>query len=665
MRKSVPIRWSLTRDVVFGVLVFGGLILGVMIFATRTAVQTLSGSLTAATISQAEERLARFFEPVEHELSVLSQRGEQGGLDVLAADALAASFAPVIREYPQVSSMLLADESGNEFMLLRSQDGWLSRETRSGEWEGRSRLTSWTDDEESQRTSEWEDLEYDPTSRPWFRGAVQSADRGEPNHWTEPYVFFTTKDLGISASRSFMVDGRRHVIALDVLLDDISAFTTQLQIRFGGRAFVLDEDWRTIGLPADPRFATTASRREYLLRQPSELDLGAAADAQAIYAERPPAQTSDAVRFHSAGSVWWADASRYSLSSERHLWIAVLIPESEMLRDLGDTRIWVGGLTLVILGVATLRAIMVAGRFSHPIEQLVAQSDRFGRGDLDDTTSIESPVQEVRLLADAHEHMRRALRALIKLEGDLRIARQIQQATIPSDLPRLDGWDLGAWNQPADETGGDMYDAFIARPDDTEARQESGAVLMLADATGHGIGPSLSATQMRSMLRMGVRLGATPGTLLHHLNEQLHRDLPVGRFVTAWTGVVREGSSEMTTFSAGQGPLLFYRSATDEVERYDADAPPLGVLDTLDVDAMRTFSFDAGDMLVVASDGIFEAANEADEMFGEERVIEIVREARHSSAQEIISILEERVRRFAGGRAQIDDQTVMIVKRRS
>src|SRR6185436_1466089 len=92
------------------------------------------------------------------------------------------------------------------------------------------------------------------------------------------------------------------------------------------------------------------------------------------------------------------------------------------------------------------------------------------------------------------------------------------------------------------------------------------AVLLLADASGHGVGPALSVTQVRAMLRMAVRVGEDLAGIVHHLNAQLCADLTEGRFVTAWVGVLDARERTLRSFSCGQGPLLFYRAAAQACE---------------------------------------------------------------------------------------------------
>ena len=183
-----------------------------------------------------------------------------------------------------------------------------------------------------------------------------------------------------------------------------------------------------------------------------------------------------------------------------------------------------------------------------------------------------------------HERMRTSLQSLLKLEADMQLARRIQEQTFPNELPKLEGFAIDAWSEPADATGGDSYDVigFQSAPSGTPIVLTEGkadrAVLMLADATGHGIGPALSATQVRSMLRMAVRLGSGIEEIARNMNEQLAADLHEGRFVTAWLGLLEPSANLLHSFSAGQGPLLWYIAAEDRFERIAVNAPPLGVM---------------------------------------------------------------------------------------
>src|SRR5260370_5087824 len=132
-----------------------------------------------------------------------------------------------------------------------------------------------------------------------------------------------------------------------------------------------------------------------------------------------------------------------------------MVPESDLLGNLGYLRLGIVLVMLAGLALAMVRAVSLARRYSRPIEALVRESERISRGDLDPGPPVASSIREVHRLADAHGRMRRSLKTLLKLEGDLQVARRIQQDTLPQRIPTLTGFDIDAWSEPADETGGD------------------------------------------------------------------------------------------------------------------------------------------------------------------------------------------------------------------
>ncbi|MEE8154146.1 MAG: SpoIIE family protein phosphatase [Phycisphaerales bacterium] len=699
MNGSVSIRRSLLSNLIVMLVLLSVAIQGTMILAARRVVRTLSASLIEQTLDQTEAQLQRFFDPVVSGMQFARSWGEAGllsdeetidldGEQLHAADifgTLNDQLVPLMHEYQQISSLLVADERGREHMVLRVGDAWTVRKTRRGQWGDESLLVNWSNDEPEPRMSTAR-LGYDPRVRPWFKGAVD-ADRklvdeqpvNADDHaifWTEPYTFFTTKEPGITASTTFDPgDGLVHVVGFDVLLNDITTFTTGLAPTENGAAFVMDQDGRLIGLPRHERFDDPQARAEAMLKRPAELGIPAATDGVRAYRERsegaPPVY-----RYRSERKAWWAGLRPFQLNRERELMIVVAVPESDLLGGLSQMRLWIILITVGVLAGAIVRAVMLAGRYSRPIEALVRQSDRISRGDLEPGEPVDTPVREVRQLAEAHDRMRQGLRTLMKLERDIQLARQIQQRTFPDRLPVLGGYEIDAWSEPADETGGDTYDVIgytydvieyeHARPGRRGARlthRADRAMFLLADATGHGIGPALSVTQIRAMLRMAVRMGEDLLTIVRHLNDQLCADLSDARFITAWLGELNGRDHTLTSFSAGQAPLLRYDAARDEVEVLNADMPPFGVLDDLEIQLPDPIVMNPGDIFAVISDGVFEAVNDDNEQFGLARVVEVLSLHHRRSPAQILSSVRETLTQFTGGAPAADDRTAIILKR--
>jgi phosphoserine phosphatase len=187
--------------------------------------------------------------------------------------------------------------------------------------------------------------------------------------------------------------------------------------------------------------------------------------------------------------------------------------------------------------------------------------------------------------------------------------------------------------------------------------------MLIADATGHGIGPALSVTQLRSMLRMAARLGASLRDITAHLNHQLCADLPGGRFITAWLGEIDARTGTLSMLSAGQGPLLLYRAARDEFESIEPDVLPFGIMDDMELPEPARFTLAPGDVFIAASDGFYEAMNANDQLFGTERVKDALRAVIRQPAEEMAAALRSAVVTFAESTRRDDDQTAVIIRR--
>lgn len=674
MTKSVSIRRSLLTNLVAAVLLLGAAIFAMMALSSRRAVTDLSSSLIQQASRRTDAKLRSFFEPVTRQVSGLQAWARSGLVQLDNPDQMRRLLTPLLEEVPWASAVFVADDRGNEFLLRATERGWSTREIRRQEWGDRALSQDWPR-EGGLPTVREESVEYDPRTRPWYLSSVSALEAAEQEgsepgvHWTDPYLFFSTGQPGITASGALRdLAGGTTVVGMDIDLTEISRFTSTIRLLDEGSVFVLTEDNRLIGVPRDPsRGDDIREVEDLLLRDPSELGSKAARDASDRLLSSAD-QWEKPTRLVSEGEPWWGQVHPYRLTPDQLLLIGVAIPEEDILGKVKTQRYWVIAITLGVLALAVWRAADMAGRYSQPIESLVEESERISTGDLEPGPPIPSRITEVRQLADAHAQMRTGLKTLLKLEDDLRLARQIQESALPEVLPEIDGFDLAGWNQPADETGGDSYDVIGLQ----EVVNGSGmtitdgpadrAVLLLADATGHGIGPALSVMQLRAMIRMAVRVGADLSGIAAKINQQLHADLPQKRFITAWIGLLDGPSRTLTSFSAGQAPLLHYVAAQDHCHVLKANSIPFGVLPVMNTEIPPPIQLGKGDLYAVLSDGIFEAKDPDEEEFGSGRVIEILRRSREASAAELLEQLRSATEAFTQGAPQDDDRTIVIIK---
>jgi sigma-B regulation protein RsbU (phosphoserine phosphatase) len=241
-----------------------------------------------------------------------------------------------------------------------------------------------------------------------------------------------------------------------------------------------------------------------------------------------------------------------------------------------------------------------------------------------------------------------------RMRKELEMARDVQRATLPAQMPAVPGYDVQGTFHPATLTGGDTFDVALF---------EKGLMVVLADATGHGMGPALSVSQMQAMLRMAFRLGAGLEGAFTHVNNLLAEGLPGDHFITAFIGVLDPLTHRLRFHSAGQGPILLFRAGTGALEAHPPTSFPLGAMPLTTLAVAPTVELGPGDILVLLSDGYLEHRDAEGQEYGQDRVAEVLRENHDKTMEELAAVLLGSVRTFARGAPQEDDMTAVLIKR--
>lgn len=257
-------------------------------------------------------------------------------------------------------------------------------------------------------------------------------------------------------------------------------------------------------------------------------------------------------------------------------------------------------------------------------------------------------------VAIQHAYMTDELLATTILKKEVAVAREIQQSTLPGKMPEVEGYDLWGEFLPTDHTGGDLYDVVIL---------DGRLFLLLGDATGHGFGPALSATQLQAMLRVAFRLDANLDQAFMQVNNQMAEDLPDDRFITAFMGFLDPETHELEFHSAGQGPILHYQAASRECAWYKPTTFPVGIMELDGTDRAQRIAMEPGDILALISDGVYEYTNEKGGEFGERRVGDLIKANPDVNMKTLSRRLVEAARSFGAGAPQADDVTLVLVRR--
>lgn len=249
-----------------------------------------------------------------------------------------------------------------------------------------------------------------------------------------------------------------------------------------------------------------------------------------------------------------------------------------------------------------------------------------------------------------------------QLDLDLSLASGIQKMLLPRSAPRIAGLDVDARYIPAQKIGGDLYDLF--------ALPNARLGVAVADVSGKGIPASLLMAICRANLRQIAPRHDSPARALIELNHAMSGDLQREIFVTMAYAVIDAAAGTVTLARAGHELSLFVRrdraTGLYASEFIGGEGMPLGMVDEAlfaEVIADRVESFNAGDVLVLYTDGITEAPNEEQKEFSGGRLADVVRALHNRSARELNDAILENVQRFSGAAEQRDDLTLVTVKR--
>ncbi|HEX3357899.1 MAG TPA: GAF domain-containing SpoIIE family protein phosphatase [Tepidisphaeraceae bacterium] len=240
-----------------------------------------------------------------------------------------------------------------------------------------------------------------------------------------------------------------------------------------------------------------------------------------------------------------------------------------------------------------------------------------------------------------------------ELRREMDLAKTVQQALIPSRPPEIAGVKSIGWTLSASITGGDSFDLW---------KLADGRLgIFLGDASGHGIAPALVVSQARTLVRAMCDLNPDPHEMLSLTNARLNADLESGRFVTAFVGILDRGGL-LHWSSAGHGPVLVMRTREGEIETLNPPGPPLGVMGEFLAERCEPIQFAPGGVLLVMSDGIFEAFNPGGKQFGVENVHELLRAWIGDSPGELLQSIQSAVHVWQGKLEPVDDQTLVIAQ---
>jgi len=261
--------------------------------------------------------------------------------------------------------------------------------------------------------------------------------------------------------------------------------------------------------------------------------------------------------------------------------------------------------------------------------------------------TIDSTMRDQRIEQERIERER--------MEQELLVARRIQQASLPNEVPSLKGWEITPVYQPAWEVGGDFYDYFEL--------DEDRLGVVVGDATGKGVPAALVAEATSNMLRaLAQGLGSSsPGDVLAQVNETLSARIPPNMFVTCFFTILDPKNASLRYANAGHD-LPYVRRRGGDCEELRARGMPLGLMPGMSYE-QNEIELEAGEAALFYSDGLVEAHDQKGEMFGFPRLRALI--AEHNEERSLEEALLEKLYSFVGEAWEQEDDITLLTLRRS
>lgn len=243
-----------------------------------------------------------------------------------------------------------------------------------------------------------------------------------------------------------------------------------------------------------------------------------------------------------------------------------------------------------------------------------------------------------------------------RMEDELAVGRQIQLSLLPDGHPEAEGWDFASIYQPAQLVGGDFYDFFQLAGDPNQLG------LVIADVSGKGVPAALFMALSRSIIRTKSMSGRHPAGVLRRANTLICKDTRSNLFLTAFYATLDLQTGWMAYSNAGHNYPVWLRAGSGEAVELAARGIIMGAFEDIELEEDE-IEVAPGDMIIFYTDGVTEAMNASEELFGEDRLQVVIKENVRACAPDMLKAIVAAVANFTGDTPQADDFTIFIVKR--
>jgi sigma-B regulation protein RsbU (phosphoserine phosphatase) len=311
----------------------------------------------------------------------------------------------------------------------------------------------------------------------------------------------------------------------------------------------------------------------------------------------------------------------------------------------------------VFMAVGIWLTFLVSSNLTNPLQEITQVLRKVQHGLFETRVRVTSN-DEIGYTGDVINAMTEGLIERDRIKQSLSLAKEIQQNLLPKDTFKLDGFDVAGKSVYCDETGGDYFD-FIPAVGGLD--RKFGVVI--GDVSGHGIPSALLMATVRSALRQRAFHPGSAAQIISDVNRQLVQDTePSCDFVTLFFLIIDTAGKELTWVQAGHDPAIFYDPASDSFEELGGSGMPLGLDERYIYEEQKGAMLSRGRVILLGTDGVWEAPDLKGNRFGKEAVYETVRRHHQRSANEILDRILSAQIAFQGGAKREDDATLVIIK---
>lgn len=508
--------------------------------------------------------------------------------------------------------------------------------------------------------------EYDPRQRGWYTAALET----DGAVWMDTYTDYYGK-LCLTCARSFKgPDGEiKGVLSTDITVQDMLDEIVATKLGDSGYAFVLDEKLKYLAHPDYGKEGFAEGLIAHIGNDTTVLDRIRGKESGIVHA-----QLNGIDRYIA-----------YSTLEETGWKLCICIDVEEIIAPSLATKAEIDGITadaqqmvsstlsevmirfiifFAMVGIIVIiLSFTVAGTITRPIQKLAKNVENIGQGNLDIRMEVESK-DEVGELAQTFNRMLEDLQQYItnlaevtaekeRIGAELDVATNIQASMLPCIFPAFPEhkeFDIFATMNPAKEVGGDFYDFFLV--------DQNHLALVMADVSGKGVPAALFMVIAKTLLKNRAQIGESPEVVLEKVNNQLCENNEADMFVTVWLGIYELSTGKLTYANAGhECPAVMRANGKYELIQESHDFVVAG-LEGMPY-TLREITLCPGDKLFLYTDGVPEATNVSEELFGEERMLDALNICLDKTPEQTLHQVKEIIDDFVGEADPFDDLTML------